>query len=93
MPSSDSHINSSITRMAKSVIERHIKMIKEYDNDKISVQSNSSTSTNSNSKLSKYYEFLKSETEKINQELLNSKEVKSKMEIKKIAIERWKLLK
>lgn len=78
-------MTSSVSRMAKSVVEKHIKMLKEFDDNK------SEISTKSEKTKSDYHSFLKIEVEKINQELLNTKEVKTKMEIRRIAIERWKL--
>ena len=78
-------MTSSAYRMAKSVVEKHIKMLKEFDD------TNSEISTKSEKSKSDYHSFLKIEVEKINQELLLSKETKTKMDIRRIAIERWKL--
>jgi hypothetical protein len=82
---------SSATRMAKSIVAKHIKMLKEADNEDsetMSVASGSSCSSNSG--LSKYHKYVSCETAKIKEELKNNKDKLSGMEIRKMAIDRWK---
>ena len=75
-----------MARNAKAIVEKHFKMIKEYDEQMCP----SKVSNNKTEKVSDYHSFLRTEVEKINNELNLNKEVRSKLDIRKEAIERWK---
>lgn len=80
---------NSATRLAKSIVAKHIKMLKE-DNDFDDTQSVASSTKSINKGLSDYHAFLREEVIKIKQELNDEKIKKTPMEIRKMAIERWK---